>query len=148
MIVIHKAQRVLEAEIGGELVRMKIGLGRDPVGHKAREGDGKTPEGEYCVCTRNSQSQYHLSLGLSYPNERDALEGLRTEAITAVQCGHIIEANRQGKRPPWDTKLGGYIMIHGGGASDWTQGCIALSDSDIETLWDAAPLGTKVTILA
>ncbi len=147
-IVIRKARRCLELVDGGTLRSFPIALGFAPIGHKRREGDGKTPEGEYFVCTRNAQSLYHLALGLSYPNLRDAEDAMCGDLITDVQYGQIAQAAQAGRRPPWDTPLGGFLMIHGGGAaSDWTQGCIAMSDKDIERLWDACPLGTKVTIL-
>lgn len=147
MIVIRKANRTLELHQGGQCTLMRIGLGHDPIGHKAREGDGKTPEGRYYICTRNARSKYHLSLGLSYPNPQDAGAALRAGLIDLAQCKAIERAAQRGRRPPWDTPLGGFIMLHGGGAGDWTAGCVAVSDADIELLWDACPMGTEVVIL-
>ncbi|MDL2206195.1 L,D-transpeptidase family protein [Eubacteriales bacterium OttesenSCG-928-N13] len=147
-IIIRKSARELTLHHEDQLLVFPIALGFCPVGHKQREGDGKTPEGEYYVCTRNPESNHHLALGLSYPNIRDAEQALMEKAITDVQYGQIISAQQRGKRPPWDTPLGGFIMIHGGGTEgDWTQGCIAIEDKQMDPLWATCPLGTKVTIL-
>ena len=149
-ILIEKARRrlTLYREDGEELV-FPVALGSAPVGPKGREGDGRTPEGLYYVCTRNENSKYHLSLGLSYPNAEDAERGLRDGAITAGEAESIASAIEAGRRPPWDTALGGYIMIHGGGAqADWTAGCVALADEDMDILWRYAALGTEVEITA
>lgn len=147
-IVVHKAARRLELFDGERLVRAeRIGLGSEPVRPKEREGDGATPEGDYVVCTKNPESRYHLALGLSYPGPHDAARGLAAAAIRRDEHDRIVEAARAGARPPWDTALGGEIMIHGHGAgSDWTAGCIALDDSAMRALYEAVPLGTPVTI--
>jgi murein L,D-transpeptidase YafK len=119
-------------------------LGRAPLGPKRREGDGRTPEGRFYVCTRNAASRFHRFLGLSYPRPEDA-EG-RAE-YTA-----IAEAHARGLRPPWDTPLGGQIGVHGapnGQAmpeGDWTEGCIALDDDVMDLLWERCALGTPVEI--
>ena len=143
-IEIHKQERIL-------LWREKtyrIALGESPLGHKMREGDGKTPEGEYFVCTKNDKSKFHLSLGLSYPNASDAQAAFAAGRISKAECDAVCAAQKTGKRPPWDTALGGFIMIHGGGTdSDWTKGCIALSDADMDVLFAEVPLGTAVRIL-
>ena len=89
----------------------------------------------------------HLSLGLSYPNAHDAEEGLRRGVITQAEQTRIAEAVAQGERPPQDTKLGGDVFVHGGGADgDWTLGCIALADADIDELFARVPVRTRVTI--
>ena len=125
-----------------------VALGKCPVGHKLREGDHRTPEGEYYVCTRNEKSKYHLALGLSYPNPSDGSAALDSGAITSEQHAAILQAHSAQRRPPWDTPLGGFIMIHGGGIEgDWTAGCIALKNEDIEILFALCPLRTKVLIL-
>ncbi len=126
----------------------RIALGKCPDGHKQREGDFRTPEGDYYVCTRNEKSKYHLALGLSYPNPSDADAALERTDITSEQRAAVLSAHEQGRRPPWDTNLGGFIMIHGGGAaSDWTAGCIAMENEDIETLFALCPMRTKVRIV-
>lgn len=147
-IIIYKAARRLELWRGGDLrACFPIGLGPNSRGAKTREGDGRTPEGAYFVCTRNRQSKYYLSLGLSYPGERDALRALERGLIGPEMCEYICARVREGLRPPWDTPLGGFIMIHGGGAhGDWTQGCVALENKDMDALWACCPLGAPVDI--
>lgn len=126
----------------------RIGLGAAPRGPKEREGDQRTPEGAYYVCTRNAQSQYHLAFGLSYPNAADAQTAYKQGRVNAEQYQCIVSAIRDCKRPPWDTPLGGAIMIHGHGSQrDWTQGCIAVDDAVMDRLWKYVPLCTPVIVL-
>lgn len=147
-IVVSKSARRLELYSEGRVVRAyRIALGKNSVDDKERQGDYRTPEGEFYVCVKNAASKFYLSLGLSYPNAEDAARGLRDKLITRAEYDRILRAIEQGLRPPWDTALGGEIFIHGGGAaSDWTWGCIALDDADIRELFDAVPKGTKVII--
>jgi murein L,D-transpeptidase YafK len=133
-IVVRKAERRMELFAGGKLVHTLTGiqLGDAPVGHKQFEGDEKTPEGRYTIDLRNPRSSFHLSLRISYPDQaaRDY-------------------ATRQQRSP------GGEIYIHGQPngmrfsrmQGDWTDGCIALSNREIEALWRAVPVGTVVEIL-
>ena len=148
VVVIHKSERVLGLYLGGRLVQAyPVGLGRHPEGTKERQGDGRTPEGQYFICTRNSRSQFHLFLGVSYPNRQDADRGVEQGRITRDQHRAIVEATDAGRRPPWDTALGGEVGIHGGGAAtDWTLGCIALDDDAVDRLWDALKIGDPVLI--
>ena len=112
-------------------------------------GDGKTPEGEYYVCTKNSASNFYLSLGVSYPNKQDALQALEDGRIDEATCREISDAIDSGRRPDWNTALGGAIMIHGcGGTSDWTAGCIAVENEVMDLLFEYCSLGTRITILA
>ena len=111
-LIVDKSERLMIAYAGGQPVKAWRGLqfGDAPSGHKQFEGDGKTPEGQYFISHKNPDSNYHLSLGISYPNEAD-----------------IAFAESQGKSP------GGEIFIHGGpntrvSKRDWTWGCIALTD--------------------
>jgi murein L,D-transpeptidase YafK len=106
-----------------------IGLGFAPVGAKQFEGDGKTQEGAYTISYKNPDSQFHLSLKISYPNEAD----------TAF-------AEAQGKSP------GGDIVIHGGpkrptNKRDWTWGCIAVTDREIEVIYSMVKEGTPIYIM-
>lgn len=129
-----------------ELLTWPVGLG-DPLGDKLRQGDLRTPEGSFRVVTRNSKSAFHLFLGLSYPDADDAARGLRDGLVTSSQAAAITEASRAGRQPSWNTALGGAVGIHGGGGgSDWTLGCIALEDAQIEELWAVAPMGTRVVV--
>lgn len=110
------------------LEKFTVHLGGNPVGHKQFEGDNKTPEGQYRISHRNPKSQYHLSLGISYPNDRD-----RAFAAAA------------GKPP------GGDIFIHGGpprpvNKHDWTAGCIAVSDEEMELIYAMVKPGTPIFI--
>jgi hypothetical protein len=130
-----------------EMLTCRIALGNEPVGAKQRQGDGRTPEGDYRVCTRNASSSFHLFLGLDYPNRADARRGLAQGLITPGEHRRILAALNAGRTPPWNTPLGGAIGIHGSGAiGDWTLGCVALDDPDIETLWALCPIGTPVRI--
>jgi murein L,D-transpeptidase YafK len=147
-IVVKKAERKLYLYSGSKLVRTyRVGLGLSPVGDKVRQGDRRTPEGDFYIFTRNDKSAFYLSLGISYPNAAHAARGLRDGLITRAQYESIISALNQKKTPPQKTRLGGDIYIHGNGASsDWTWGCVALEDRDIRELFDLVTVGTPVTI--
>lgn len=126
----------------------RVALGSSPTGPKQVEGDGATPEGEYYVTHGNAQSKFHLSLGLSYPNAADAERGMARGIITPAEHRSILEAIGKHERPPQHTKLGGDVFVHGGGtSSDWTAGCIALDDKDIDELFARVPIGARVTVL-
>ena len=134
-VLIEKKERRLTLLSKGEVIKTyKIALGGNPVGPKERQGDNKTPEGTYIIDSRNSDSGYHLSLHISYPNEQDKMR-----------------AKELGVSP------GGDIMIHGiknglswVGAShaevDWTKGCIAVKDEEMEEIYKLVPNGTIVEI--
>lgn len=114
------------------LAGFPIRLGFQPVGHKQAEGDGRTPEGLYFIDRKNPNSSFHLSLGLDYPNEQD-----------------IARAETLGVDP------GGDIFIHGLPSTpydatdpDWTAGCIAVRNREIEEIYGRVPVGTPVMILA
>lgn len=147
-IKIYKADRKLEFWEKGNLIHtFKIGLGFSPKGHKTRDGDGRTPEGAYYICTQNPNSRFTLFLGISYPNIEDALKGLEEGLIDEVTYESIKKTIQELKRPDWNTPLGGQIGIHGkGSAYDWTAGCIALDDEDMKVLWELAKIGTPVHI--
>jgi murein L,D-transpeptidase YafK len=148
-IVVEKGARRLRLYAGGEVVRVRVVvLGFAPEGDKERQGDGRTPEGEFYVCMKNERSNFYLSLGLTYPSEEDAERGLGAGLITRAQHKAIVNAVRAKHCPPWNTALGGEIFIHGGGtASDWTAGCVALENPEIKELFDSVPAGTPVRIL-
>ena len=147
-LVVRKRERTLELFDGEKLVKTyKIALGFAPEGDKEKQGDGKTPEGEFYVFTKNPQSKFYLSLGISYPNIEDAERGLRDKLITKQQRNKIVEAIKNKKTPLQNTRLGGEIYLHGGGNSqDWTRGCVALENEEIKELFDALPVGTIVRI--
>lgn len=145
---IDKSDRWLQVRSGDVvLVSWPVGLG-GPLDDKVRMGDLATPEGTFRVVTRNDRSSFHLFLGISYPVTEDAERGLAAGLITPAQARAIREADRAGRVPPWETTLGGKIGIHGGGGgSDWTLGCIAVENEQIEQLWEVARHGTRVTIV-
>ena len=147
-IVVKKADRILQLWDGDNLkASYNIGLGWEPVGDKEKEGDGKTPEGIYYVCTRNNYSRFYLSLGLSYPNIEDASDALDVGLIDQGTYNQIEDAINREVQPPWNTALGGEIMIHGHGShSDWTAGCIAVENDIMDILWANCQLGTAVII--
>lgn len=148
LIKIYKDERRLEYWNNDELVKTyRVGLGFSPKGAKIREGDGRVPEGEYYICTKNEQSKFTLFMGLSYPNALDAERGLRDGLINQEQHDKIVEAINNHLRPDWETDLGGKIGIHGkGSAFDWTAGCVALDDEDIVDLWKYIEKGDRVVI--
>jgi murein L,D-transpeptidase YafK len=134
-ILILKKDHVLELLQGGKVIRTyKVALGQGGLAPKEREGDGRTPEGHYIVDSRTAESHYHKALHVSYPNAEDR-----------------ERAAKLGVAP------GGAIMIHGlpngkgyiGAAHrlyDWTLGCIAVTDEEIDEIWNLVPLGTPVDI--
>ncbi len=124
-VLIEKSARKLTLlRDGAVLATYRVALGFTPKGDKTRQGDGRTPEGIYKIDWRNVQSRFHRSLHISYPNAAD-----RAEAASA------------GVDP------GGDIFIHGGGSAfDWTLGCIAVTNDEIEEIWRVVPDGTPVEI--
>ena len=148
LIKIFKKERLLELYANDQLIdKFNIGLGSSPIGNKTKEGDKKTPVGKYYICTRNDKSRFTLFLGISYPNTEDAKKALDDGLINQSIFEKIEKANKKEIQPPWKTPLGGEVGIHGGGSSsDWTWGCIALSDKDIKKLWKYAKLKTPVEI--
>ena len=134
-IVILKSVRSMTLFSGGKVLKTyKVALGSDPLGPKRVEGDHKTPEGNYLIDAKNSQSQFHLSLHISYPSAAD-----------------VKTARSMGQSP------GGAIMIHGLAKpfaylgplhrqTDWTDGCIAVTNAEIEEIWRLVPVGTRVEI--
>jgi murein L,D-transpeptidase YafK len=135
-ILVEKAERRLTLFAKDKKIRTyKIALGRKPEGPKLEEGDQRTPEGSYIIDARNPDSKFHLSLHISYPNEIDN--------ELAFMAGLIS---------------GGSIMIHGAGEEyewmgkfhslrDWTDGCIAVTNDEIEEIWNLVPIGTLIKIM-
>ncbi|RYZ45183.1 MAG: hypothetical protein EOP49_25660 [Sphingobacteriales bacterium] len=135
-IVVHKSRHELLAFSKGKLiVRYKVSIGKQPLGGKAFEGDLKTPEGLYTINDRNPNSGYHKNLGISYPNAADRI---RAKALGKPTGGDIkIHALENGK---------GYIgKLHRW--KDWTNGCIALDNPEMDELYEHVPLGTSIEIL-
>jgi murein L,D-transpeptidase YafK len=125
-------------------------------GDKARRGDKRTPEGDFYVCSMNPSKRFHKFLGLSYPNLRHAEQGLREGVISMTEYSRIQQAIEERHQPPWDTGLGGAVGIHGrtgenlsafSSRQNWTDGCIALANADVDELFSVLSLGTPVKIL-
>lgn len=147
-LVVKKSERKLYVFDGEKLIKTyDIVLGFTPVGDKEKEGDGKTPEGDFYVFVKNDKSKFYLSLGVSYPSIEDAERGLRENLITKEEHDSIVQAIKDKKMPPQNTNLGGAIYIHGGGViKDWTWGCMALRDEEMKEVFDAVEVGTSIKI--
>jgi murein L,D-transpeptidase YafK len=138
MVVVDKSERRLRLIRDGAVVReFRVALGDAPVGHKFRQGDERTPEGDYVLDWRNPNSSFHKSIHVSYPNQSDRL--------FARVMGH---------------DPGGMIMIHGKpnyvssptvlaeyDRRDWTDGCIAVTNEEMDEIWKAVKDGTPIRIL-
>ncbi|MGH7786954.1 MAG: L,D-transpeptidase family protein [Candidatus Binatia bacterium] len=152
VIEIWKAQRKMELRQGDAVIReFRVVLGREPRAGKEVQGDYRTPVGRYYISRKKPQSRFHRFLEISYPNIDDAERGYSRGLIDANQWADIFIANVHGQSPDSGTRLGGRVGIHGYGGRpylpiDWTQGCIAVSNEDIEFLYAFAPVGTPVLI--
>jgi murein L,D-transpeptidase YafK len=134
-VVVFKASRQMHLLSGEEVIKTySISLGENPIGHKVQQGDERTPEGDYVIDYRNTKSRYHLSLHISYPNEKDK-----------------ENAKKLGVDP------GGDIMIHGSPNNfrwseiilqnmDWTNGCIAITNKEIDEFGKLVKNGTPIRI--
>lgn len=147
-IFIYKEKRRLYVIQSNVLVRdYPIGLGSHPGGDKERDGDGKTPEGDFFVCIKGPSGRSMKSLALNYPARRHGERAYFSGLITPVEFRDILSASDKRMPPPWGTVLGGKVLIQAGGAhKDWTDGSIALYDSDMDELFSVAALGTLVSI--
>ena len=130
-IQVFKERRVMQFLHHNSLLKQyNFDLGFNPVGHKTQEGDGRTPEGAYLIDRKNPNSQFHLSLGISYPNASD-----------------VAQARARGVSP------GGDIFIHGTpkrwiGQRDWTWGCIAVTNEEMDEIFPMISTGTKIFLYA
>jgi hypothetical protein len=112
-LLLNKAQRRLELWVGRRMVKAyRIQLGQNPTGPKVRQGDSRTPEGEYFICAHRPGT-FYLALWISYPNLDDARAGLEAGRINRRQLEEIVTALKKGECPPQDTSLGGYLLLHG-----------------------------------
>jgi murein L,D-transpeptidase YafK len=132
-LIVDKSKRMLVAYEDGKPIKAYRGLqfGDAPMGHKRFQGDERTPEGLYRIDWRNPQSRFHLSLRISYPNQAD-----------------VAFASRYGRSPGGDIFIHGQPnqLVSGRMRGDWTDGCIALSNAEIEELWRIVPNGTPIEI--
>jgi murein L,D-transpeptidase YafK len=148
-IYVLKADRRLWLVQDKTLVRdYHVALGPSPKGDKYYRGDGRTPEGEFFVCSRNSSSHYYKSLGINYPNPNNAQNALACGLISRNEYCSIKQANDTCRLPPSNTALGGQVFIHGGGCyKDWTLGCVAVANSAMDELFSVVQVGTPVIIM-
>ncbi|PYK02452.1 MAG: hypothetical protein DME63_06625 [Verrucomicrobia bacterium] len=134
-IVVEKSARRLSIFANGkELKTYRVALGRNPIGPKREEGDMKTPEGIYTIDARNPQSSFHLALHISYPSDEDNARA----AERGLPAGFDIMIHGIQNGLGW---IGAFHRRH-----DWTAGCIALTDEEIEELWRVTPDGTMIEI--
>jgi len=134
-IVIAKSAHTLTLMKGSRLLRVyKVAIGRQPVGAKIRSGDHKTPEGEYIIDSKKSDSRFDRALHISYPNQTDRERALRE----GVNPGGDIEIHGLQNGLRWIGSLHRRI--------DWTDGCIAVTDDEIEEIWNRTAVGTPVEI--
>ena len=153
-VVVLKSKRRLHLFDGRTLVRIyPVALGPEPVGDKRRAGDGRTPEGVFRICTKNRDSEHHRFLGIDYPNAKTARRGLEEGMLTAGEARAIMAAVAEGRCPSWLTPVGGGIGLHGCGSttprpgSDWTAGCVGLTNRDVDELFEVLRCGDMVEIL-
>jgi murein L,D-transpeptidase YafK len=133
-VVIKKAERRLYLMQGDRPMRTyDIALGYQPIGHKAREGDGRTPEGRYTLDWRSAKSRFHKALHVSYPSAQDE----RRAAHRGENAGGMILIHGQPSSRDGATRIEG----------DWTLGCIAVSDAEIDEIWKLTRDGTPIEIL-
>lgn len=161
-IVIWKSQYTLTLYKGARPVktyRAVFGKGfRD--GDKRRAGDKRTPEGDFFICSMNHSKRFYKFMGLSYPGVPHAEYGVRAGLISQQEYEMIKKASQERQPPPWDTNLGGAVGIHGrmidsaiaprhytAAGTNWTDGCIAMENADVDEIYSVVSLGTPVTVL-
>ena len=147
--VVLKGRRLLHLFDGQRLIKSySIDLGVSPVGPKQRKDDGRTPEGRFRVVTKNPDSPFRRFIGLDYPDLPTTNWGLDQGLISPGEANNIRRSLAAGRCPDWGTALGGGIGLHGDRrGSDWTGGCVALSDEHIEELFSVLRIGDPVEIL-
>jgi murein L,D-transpeptidase YafK len=152
---VSKRERSLRARCEkGSVVELTVALGRESEGPKRRAGDSRTPEGRYRIAGPPQPSRFHLFIPIDYPSVADAEAGLADGLVSRADYQRIIDAHTGGEPPPRDTALGGDLGFHGEGPRwrgdsthlDWTYGCVALSDGDMEFLAERTAIGTPVVI--
>lgn len=136
LVKVVKSQRQMWLLEQGKIIKQyTIALGANPVGHKQQEGDERTPEGRYILDYRNPNSGYFKSLHVSYPNKQD----LANAKAKGVDAGGMIMIHGQRNGFGWAAKL---TQL-----KDWTNGCIALNNQDMQEVWDLVKIGTPIEIL-
>lgn len=155
-IRVSKRKQMIYLYHGTELTRKyPADFGYNHFADKVRRGGEddrdhwRTPEGVFFVAKKNPRSKFYKAFVLNYPTAEDAERGLRDGLISEEEYGAIVRAEEEFDMPPMHTDLGGWIEIHGngtGGSTNWTQGCVAIRDADIDELWSLVAVGTPVLI--
>jgi hypothetical protein len=158
-VVVHKSKRNVALCKNGALVKnLRGSLGFAPDGDKEQEGDGKTPEGVFYIPRLLPESSYYKAFLLSYPLPEDAKRGVESDLITSNQRKQIESAHSACVEPPQTTKLGGELELHGQNPktkslskepnkSDWTAGCVALANDDVDLLWSTLNVHDTIVVL-
>ncbi len=157
-IVISTSKQELSVVEGDHIVKQyHVAVGKGGAGNKRKIGDKKTPLGVYKIVDFKENSKFYLFMQLDYPNLLDAWYGYKNNIINANDFRKITVAYKTKQIPPQDTNLGGYIGIHGIGVEseekmqihsgfNWTNGCIALTNEEINELRQMVKIGTRVII--
>ncbi|MCX8031270.1 MAG: L,D-transpeptidase family protein [Thermodesulfovibrionales bacterium] len=134
-VLVLKEKRLLLLFKDGDIIKAyKIALGKSPVGHKVMLGDNKTPEGSYFISSRKNSDKYYKTIFISYPNEKDLLNAKKL----GVAPGNSIAIHGLPKDLAFLDKLHRQI--------DWTSGCIAVTNSEIDEIWELVEDGTPIEI--
>ena len=148
-LVLRKSARNLALCAKGQLIQsFHVGLGFSPVGDKQQQGDGKTPEGVFYIPRLVPSSKFYRAFLLSYPDAADAAWGAQQGVISAADKSAIDQAQSACSEPPQSTGLGGLVEVHGFGALlDWTAGCIAIANAEIDELWSVLEVGDTIVVV-
>jgi len=155
-VEVRKSERRLEARCArGAVVFMTVALGREPHGPKRQRGDLKTPEGDYRVAGPARASRFYRFIPIDYPSPADADLGRADGRLSESEYRRIMAAHAEGRPPPGRTPLGGELGFHGEGLRwrgdsadlDWTYGCLAVTDAEMDFLAERLEPGTPVRIL-
>lgn len=135
LVLVKKAERKMYLLAGGSIIReYRISLGANPIGHKRRSGDERTPEGVYLLDYKNPDSDFYKSIHISYPNDQDRAEA----ALAGVDPGGQIVIHGQREDPDWPARVRQLF--------DWTDGCIAVTDPEMDEIWKLVREGTRIEI--
>jgi len=159
IVIVEKSVNKMTVFYQGKALKsFTVVSGVNDQGDKQRQGDNRTPEGRFFITEKERLNDHpYLGrkwLGLSYPDPVHAQRGIENNLININQYREIVRANEQKVQPPQNTALGGWIGIHGGREDltkariNWTEGCLALQDADLEELYRLVDYGTPVVILA
>jgi len=158
LLVLRSQHKLVVKKNGVTLRTFKVAFGSGGKKAKLREGDHTTPKGKYQINRVRDSGRFHVFIHLNYPNKDDAKRALKNHSISHQEYRDIVYALDTGRLPPQNTALGGDIGLHGIGLetkdkleihqiADWTQGCIAMRNHEIEELSRYIDVGTSITII-